>query len=868
MSRVGRAASTVRWRLTVAEVIRRCGVALVWGAGLALVWAIASKLIDVGMPWWLGCASVLALAGVVGGVLGAMRRPSLLAAAEHLDRTLRLQDRVSTGLTLEQGPGNDAFARVARDDAETAAAAAQITRATPIRFGRAWGVWPAVAGVAVAVGVWVPVLNWGARSAMAQREQEARSRAAAIENVQQATSALRSVPRPDSAQPATQRSLDELREIELELANGSVSPQSAAERTAKTLNDAADKLDHAATEREQQDAALRQALARSSQTSRAAETPLTRALRSGDLAEAKRAAQDLLRPGSIERSRSQAEELERLAKDLDEADRRQEQQHTAQDPLDEKRGSAATSPREPDLPSGSRSTAREQSPVSEQAPAADASQPERAPRTDNPARELAERLREVAQKMRDRPSGMQDRAEQSDPHQSRDAPNPSSRPQDATRQPSTPVQQPASPERASPKDQRESGKDQTEQRSPLRSAERESSESEQSNSGETASQPANSPTNSSTDASKSGERAAEPKTSSNADRQSASKPSKSPNASDEKSTASKQPAEPAPGAQPRDGQSDHKSATRSAERAESSNPNSPNGPKQPSSEPKSADAEASERRSADQRSDTPAASKHDDFPSPGELPKPDEQAVKRLADQLDRLSKLAKQSQQDRRESEKLRQKAQEAFERMSPEQKSRVQEWAQALAKEQARRGNEPSPQNAPRESPEQQGGTAPSPMAGATDEQSRSRGDGAGRRPSGTQDTGSARSQAAHSGSGDQAGSNAHSRPDQVPQSPPPTSTELVDARSKDPADKASPARVAAEWLGSGQRGLGGESSARQVFESAAKSAARAVEDQTIPKRFDRLVERYFRRLPEQATKGAPPAQTAPVEPAKDAP
>jgi hypothetical protein len=73
-----------------------------------------------------------------------------------------------------------------------------------------------------------------------------------------------------------------------------------------------------------------------------------------------------------------------------------------------------------------------------------------------------------------------------------------------------------------------------------------------------------------------------------------------------------------------------------------------------------------------------------------------------------------------------------------------------------------------------------------------------------------------------------------------------------------------VVAEWLGSGRKGTATEGSdpaaARERLLDAAKAAQRAVDDRTVPRRFDRLIREFFRRVPQEMGLEEPGANGAP--------
>lgn len=90
----------------------------------------------------------------------------------------------------------------------------------------------------------------------------------------------------------------------------------------------------------------------------------------------------------------------------------------------------------------------------------------------------------------------------------------------------------------------------------------------------------------------------------------------------------------------------------------------------------------------------------------------------------------------------------------------------------------------------------------------------------------------------------------------------TEPVDARSApiNPGQE----RVIAEWLSRGPREATAAKSneVAGALRDAAQSAERALEDRTVPSRFDSVIRRYFQRLPSDL--GVPATNPAPAKPA----
>ena len=219
---------------------------------------------------------------------------------------------------------------------------------------------------------------------------------------------------------------------------------------------------------------------------------------------------------------------------------------------------------------------------------------------------------------------------------------------------------------------------------------------------------------------------------------------------------------------------------------------------------------------------------------PGADPRPDPNETKPLENLANRLEQLAKSGQggdRNRQATQDLRRRAQELLDKSAPEQREELRQWADRYAREQDRAD--------PPAQPRREGSASQSPDGRAA--------------------------------GADSAGSSPGRNPVNSTPSPMPSRTEIVDARSPS-ASPADPERgqVAAEWLSSGDRASNSQSVLSQRIEQSTRSAERAIEDRSVPPRFDRLLERYFRRLPDQLRNPTPPPEARPAsepKPAKDA-
>ncbi len=317
-----------RRRLLLRATIVGLGPALLVGASIGFVLVMVNRLADtgVGLAWLIVAPLVLAATIVV---LGAIRqRPTLIASAQEVDSNLRLSDRLSTAMAI--AARDDPFSVLAIDAGKLAADTVDVHRAIAVRFGRAWRIWPLVLLCAVVVGVILP--HWSpkalrqqqAAKEVAQRTAEVAARVdAAIETAREATD-------PTIATTAEQiRSLEELRR-ELEGMKESSGTRDSAmsstrglddavSRTAESLEKLAKAQEMAAGESQTIAREVEERLADLPRASTDEGTALSRAVRSGDLDAARKAASELVSKGgslTAQERESVARDLQALAEDL------------------------------------------------------------------------------------------------------------------------------------------------------------------------------------------------------------------------------------------------------------------------------------------------------------------------------------------------------------------------------------------------------------------------------------------------------------------------------------------------------------------------------------------------------------------------
>lgn len=266
---------------------------------------------------------------------------------------------------------------------------------------------------------------------------------------------------------------------------------------------------------------------------------------------------------------------------------------------------------------------------------------------------------------------------------------------------------------------------------------------------------------------------------------------------------------------------------------------------------------------------------------PGELPPlPSAETLKALRDRLGSMKDLAEKVGRNERLAKGLEEKAREMFEKASPQQREELRKMADELTK-----GLKPDGRGGERDDARNQqsggdkgrgdqkrldGGDMPgaevpdasqrnSARPGIEDQRGgdggRVGGGGGGTPPRGVAEPGSG---------GGQHNSRREATKAEAER------TEMVDARGKGEgnAKTAGRDRVVAEWLGepggNGQAGGGGASpQAMKMLREAAASGQKAIEERTVPPRFDGVLRKYFQRLPEAVGGGAP--GSTPAAPAK---
>jgi hypothetical protein len=282
-----------------------------------LLLTLADRTLALGLNLWWTAALPLGL-GIFVSIASLFRSSSSdLRATALVDHALGQRDRLTNGVALSSDD-TDAFVALAHHEANRASARIDVRAAVPFSFGNSWRVWPVIAALAVVLGLYLPQYDLLRRRQHITSREQARAQAASIK--QEIAAATQFVPPQDDEAPRAQteierRHIDELKQIEAELASGKVDTQTAADRAAAALERAASARQAAA----ERSLAVQQAVEREFSklpASKPQESALSKAVRSGDLAEAAAAARELASASDAERQ-EMAQELARLAQDLD-----------------------------------------------------------------------------------------------------------------------------------------------------------------------------------------------------------------------------------------------------------------------------------------------------------------------------------------------------------------------------------------------------------------------------------------------------------------------------------------------------------------------------------------------------------------------
>lgn len=768
MDRVRRVARSASLRWALREALSLLGPALTAGFVAAGLLVAADRLLALGLSVWAVTAAPVAIAAGAALAAAASRRPGDAGAAARVDHALGLRDRLSSAIELQDDEAmrGDAFAQWAVEDAERAAARADVGKAIPLKLDGWWAVWPAVGAVVVAAAVMAPTVDLlGRGAARTKSAVEASQREAAATQIADAADRARETLQPaerDAAPGATSEQMKALEELEEQLATGQLGPDEARSRAAASLEQIAAGADEQAAQMERDLEAIGQRMERldpSEQTAPLGQE-LAEALRNGEFDKAAALMEELQRSsgeGAMDPAEREAlaADLEKLAQQLESA------------------GEGAALEQQPSVP------ASEQAP-NEQAvedlqdqglgredaerlsEMADENALRQALQDEGVSPEVADRLaEEIARKNRERKA--QEKAQEQSEELS-----------DALRDAADDVREPAPPPPPPPAQDRQPSQD--------NAAEEQDRGSDAPNEREPNGQP--------------GEQQRERPGEQSGERQ-GERPEAAPQeergAEQRREGQQEQPG----GEQPNAPEGAETGGQKDSAEGEKSTPpeagEAQGGPEGGVSEEQAPPGEGGQRPTGDEQRSAPAQ------PPQGGTPPPGAERARRAMEQMQRQREEAEGRRGD---AESLRREAQRLMEEASPEQREQAERWAK-------HRGEESSEGEAGGGSSDGGTGVRTGPTMGAAER-----------------------------------------------------GTEIVDARR----GSSEQGRVAAEWVDPNApapqgSGVEGPRSAERVRE-AAKSAERAMEEQSVSPRYSRVVREFFRRRLEAAENKPLPAP----EPAQD--
>lgn len=818
-----RLARAARRRLTIVAVLGGVGRGIGFGSAASLVAISFLYFRGNSLNWWLIPSIGLVAGGILGGSWAFLRRPSIVDAAQLLDDKLNLKSRLSNALALV-GPSAsaDVFSQAAIDEANTLAPGVRPRGVIPLTVQRSFAAWLALGAVAFGLG-WLAFERPRSRSSSDENPSVELARRTSRESIADAVRTISAAP---EVKHASRSQLDELRSIEAELARGA-DPVASSREAAKVLEAVAAQQEREALEARARKAevedtlrslptppALARTVARETSARTDSASRLIEALRSGDLeraaSEAERASESQSAARSAaERGSDASEAAAKAAQELEEIARDLEA-------MSREKPSAQDTP-----PSRSQGVGVQNPPASKVTP----------PR---------ETERE-ANRTEDKKSQADDRNSQ--------RPSPQEPSSSNAQQPSAEENPPTKDSSARARPENDDARTATDRiKDALRDAARELRETHKA-------------TRQTSDREEDGHVAERERA---VDRVPGerSENTKEP----ERQTASEKPdsAVSQPIAEKQPSSEKQPSAEKSPPGEAQSSAQKPSSSEKPSSSKGVAQDRTSSTEGSNGERNNGDGNQRD-----GNQQRSTEggsQGLRRLADELTKLAKEGGEGAASRqRQGEDLLRQAQGMVEQASSISRERDRQ----PAGQDAQRADAGRDANKGWDADER----LTSPQASGPE-----RGPGAGRLSSGearSSQTGESAGPAVSSGNSGDGTTRGGTDPRRTPGEPKVSSkarTEPVDARRARESREATRGRVAAEWLGEGDRT--GTQAAKELgdrIQTATRSAERAIEDRTVPSRFDSVLQRYFRTLPESVSGATNPpakAEPAPAIPAKDAP
>ncbi len=333
MQRVQATASRARRRHALSVFVPAFGVGAVIAGVVALLLSITDRLIGLSLEWWMPLF-VVAIGGAGWGMWDVLRkRLSPAAAAAVIDERLRLHDSISSAFELAEQAESNPFAAMALEQGDAAAHLANVRRAIPIPLGRDQVIWPALAGVSLALVQFAPQFDLlGSardRDALISQTQFADDTRDALHQAGELIDQLTETDEdaPEAGTPEA-RARELLEELDRQLTNKQITPDEARSKASTALTEAAQRATDSADREALREEALREMIANASDASPEAGSEgnaesegakatdaLREALAAGDF-EAAAEAIDALDRLPEEQQQIAAEELEQLAEML------------------------------------------------------------------------------------------------------------------------------------------------------------------------------------------------------------------------------------------------------------------------------------------------------------------------------------------------------------------------------------------------------------------------------------------------------------------------------------------------------------------------------------------------------------------------